>query len=64
VGVCGEGKEEAAEESGFCCSPCRIFLSDTPLSGAEGENRICPLFLRKQLWGQFVRLAVIPVSGA
>lgn len=58
VCVCGGNKEEAAEESGFC-SPCRIFLSDTHLWGAEGENRICTLLLRKKLWGQFVRLAVI-----
>lgn len=57
--VCGGSKEEVAEESDFCCSPSRIFLSDTHLWGAGGENRICPLLLRKQLQGQFARLAVI-----
>lgn len=55
-GVCGGGEEEGAEESGFC-SPCRIFLSDTHLGEQKERTRF--VLLRKQLWGQFVKLAVI-----
>lgn len=35
------------------------FLVRYSFGRAEGENQICPLLLRKQLWGQFVKLAVI-----